>query len=256
MRGLPLLATQVGFENKAFWRNPAAAFFTFIFPIMFLVLLTGLFTDEVDIYGPPTSAATFFTPAIASFAVISASFTNLAITVSFNRDEGVLKRVRGTPLRPSTYMASRVIHSTVIALVLMAVVTLFGAVFYGVDVPTETAPALIVSVVIGAGAFCALGLALTSIIPNADAAPPIVNAVVIPLSFISGMFVPLDDPPKWIEVIGNIFPFKHFADAMKAAFDPFATGSGFEWADLAVVAAWGLVGIVLAIRYFSWEPRR
>jgi ABC-2 type transport system permease protein len=106
--------------------------------------------------------------------------------------------------------------------------------------------------VVGAASFCALGFAITPLIPNEDAAVPIVNATILPLLFLSGIFIPLgDDSPNWIRVVARIFPVKHFADGMQAGF----LGTTFHWSDVVIVAAWGLAGLAFAARYFSWEPR-
>jgi ABC-2 type transport system permease protein len=115
---------------------------------------------------------------------------------------------------------------------------------------------------VGSLSFAAMALALSCVIPNADAAPPIVNAAILPLLFLSGIFIPLDDEaPEWITAVAEIFPVKHFADAMRAGFLGNIEVAGqrvfvFDWVDVAIVAAWGLVGLVLAVRFFSWEPRR
>jgi ABC-2 type transport system permease protein len=130
----------------------------------------------------------------------------------------------------------------------------FGYVFYSADIPTGlTLLRFLVMLVVGAASFCALGLAITAVIPNADAAPAIVNATILPLLFLSGIFIPFgNDTPQWILWIARIFPVKHFADGMQAGF----LGTAFHWTDVLVVAAWGLAGMALAARFFSWEPRR
>ena len=257
MSDLGLAVRQIRFENRSFWRNPASAFFTFVFPIMFLVIFNLLFgSGEYQGFGQTTSVSTFYVPAIAAFAVITATYTNLAISVSIARDEGVLKRVRGTPLPSWAYLAGRVGHSTLMCVLLVAIVTIFGVIFYGVDVPGNKMPAFVVAVIVGAASFSALGLALTGLIPNAEAAPPIANATILPLLFVSDIFIPLEDAPAWLETVAGIFPIKHYSAAMLMAFNPFEPGAGFAWGDLAVVAAWGLAGVLLAIRFFSWEPRR
>ncbi len=133
--------------------------------------------------------------------------------------------------------------------------TAAGALFYDVDVPTSTMPAALITLAVGAAAFCALGLALTSLIPNADAAPAVVNATIFPLLFISDVFVRLEDPPAWLDLAGNLFPVKHLSIALQTAFNPFETGAGFEFAHLAVIAAWGVGALLVSMRYFSWEPR-
>ena len=257
MSDLALLGAQVRTTNKAFWRNPASAFFTFAFPLMFLVIFTSLLgggTTEVA-PGVEIDTANYFVATMAAFAVISATYTNLAISVAFTRDLGILKRTRGTPLPGGIYLGGRVIHAMAISLLLVVITTAFGVAFYDASIPTGT-PLLeyLVTVIVGAMAFSALGLATTAIIPNADAAPAVVNAIILPLLFLSGIFIPLgEDAPEWMKVVGNIFPVKHFAEAMLGSF--YGTPP-FEWSDVLVVAVWGLAGLVAATLFFSWEPRK
>jgi len=253
-----LAARQVRYTNKAFWRNPASAFFTFAFPLMFLVIFTALLgSGTVQLHGLAFNQSTYYVASMAAFSVITACYTNIAMSVTFSRDQGILKRVRGTPLPGPAYLAARVLHATAIAVLLVVLCAAFGAAFYGADVPTGAALGRTVAVVlIGAASFAALGLALTGIIPNADAGPPITNATVLPLLFISGVFIPLgDDTPQWIDTVGRIFPVRHFLDAMMGAFygKPFFD---FSWGDVGVVALWGIAGLLIAARTFSWEPRR
>ena len=255
-----LTLRQVGFENRSFWRNPPAAFFTFVFPLMFLLIFNLIFGgDDIPIGGGRTiSGSTFYVPAIAAFSVITACYTNIAISVATARDLGILKRVRGTPLSPFAYLLARVIHSSAIALLLVGVVTLAGALFYGVDAPTGDLPLFVLTIVVGAAAFSALGLALTSVIPTAQAAPAVVNASVLPLLFISNVFIPVNRAPEWLETFSKLFPVRHYADAMSASFVPDTLGPDyvFDWTSLLVVALWGVAGLLLASRFFSWEPRR
>jgi ABC-2 type transport system permease protein len=246
----------VRYTNKAFWRNPANAFFTFAFPLMFLVIFTGLFgNDNISVAGREISVSTFYVSAIATFSIITATYTNLAINVSFTRDAGVLKRIRGSPLPGWAFMAGRIGHAILVTILLVAIVVTFGALFYDAEVPTRTLPAFLTTIAIGAATFSALGLALTGAIPNADASPAIVNATILPLLFLSGIFIPIQDPNAWYVTVAKVFPVYHFAEAMNSAyFSP--TGSGFEVGDLLVMGAWGLDGVLLAVRFFSWEPRR
>jgi ABC-2 type transport system permease protein len=257
MSGAALAVRQVAFENRAFWRNPAAAFFTVMLPLVFLALFNAIFGDStISIEGGRTDASVFYVPAIAALSVVSACYTNMGMMVTISRDLGVLKRVRGTPLPAWAYVFGRVAHSMLIAALLTAVVTVAGAVLYGVDAPGERLPAYILTLAIAAPAFCALGLALTAIIPNADAAPAIVNGTILPLLFISDVFIPPQETPEWLDIVGNIFPVLHFSQAMQSAYNPYATGVGIEWVHLAVIAAWGFAGTALALRFFTWEPRR
>ena len=247
---------QVRYTNRAFWRNPAAAFFTFAFPLMFLVIFTAIFGNETaTVFGREISQSTFFVPLIATFSIITATYTNLAISITFSREAGVLKRTRGTPLPAWAFMFGRIAHAILVALLLTAIVAAFGAFFYEAEIPTRTLPAFLATVAVGAASFSALGLALTRLIPNADASPAIVNASILPLLFVSGVFLPITDPNAWYVQLAQVFPVYHFSEAMQAAY--FApTGSGFEGVHLLVMAVWGVAGAILAALFFSWEPRR
>lgn len=256
MRDAILILRQVRFENRWFWRNPPAAFFTFVFPLVFLVLFNVIFgNNTIIIPGGVTNEATFYVPAIAALSVITACYTNIAMTISYTRDDGVLKRIKGTPLPVPAYVAARVLHAVLVGLLLVVIVVVFGYVFYEVTIPSNTMPAFIITVMVGSAAFAMLGVAITTFIPNAEAAPAIVNFTVLPLFFISDVFINLEDPPRWLDIVSNIFPVIHFSKAMQTAFNPFETGSGFEPLHLAVIAAWGVGGFIVAITRFSWEPR-
>ena len=256
MSGLALALRQIRYENRSFWRNPPAAFFTFIFPLIFLVIFNAFFgNDRIEVPGGSTRMSTFYVPAIAALSVINACFTGLAMSVSLARDQGLLKRIRGTPLPAWAFLVGRVGHMALVALLLVAIVTAAGALFYGVDVPTRTLPAAIVTLAIGAAAFASLGLAVTALIPSADAAQAVVNAMVLPLLFISDIFIPPENAPAWIATLADLFPLKHLSLALQTAFNPFETGLGLEPVHLAVIAAWGIGGLLLSMRFFSWEPR-
>ena len=255
MNGPALTARQVGYTNKAFWRNPASAFFTFAFPLMFLVIFTALLgKGTVPIGGRQISQTTYYVAAMAAFSVITASYTNIAISVTFQRDAGILKRTRGTPLPGAAYLGARVIHAMLMALLLVVLTTAFGRAFYDASVPSGAPLArFLVMLLVGSASFCALGLAMTAAIPNADASPALVNATVLPLLFLSGIFIAFGDrTPSWILWTARIFPVRHFATGMQAGF----LATSFRWTDVLVVAAWGVAGLLLAVRFFSWEPAR
>jgi ABC-2 type transport system permease protein len=254
MRALRLTFTQLRYVNKTFWRNPAAAFFTFGFPLMFLVIFTVLLghgTMRLD--GGLIHQSTYYVAAMAAFGVITSSYTNVAMTVTFQRDEGILKRTNGTPLPSVSYFGAKVLHALFVALLLVVLTAAFGRVFYQADVPTGlTLLRFLVMVVVGSASFCALGVAITSRIPNADSAPAIVNATILPLLFLSGIFIPLgNNAPAWVMFIERVFPVHHFASGLQAGF----IGTPFSWTDVIVVAAWGVGGLIVALRFFSWEPR-
>jgi ABC-2 type transport system permease protein len=142
----------------------------------------------------------------------------------------------------------------VVAVVMAAVLLGIGWAAYGAHVPGRTALALAVTVVIGAASFCCLGYALTSIVRNEDAAVPTTTAITLPLYFISGVFVPVAGLPHWLSDVGEVFPVRHLASALLTAYSPYTKGLGFDGQDLLIVAAWGVAGLLIALRKFSWQP--
>ena len=253
MSSAAMTVRQVRYTNKAFWRNPASAFFTFAFPLMFLVIFTALLgSGTVLLHGREFNQSTYYVASMAAFSVITACYTNIAISITFSRDTGVLKRIRGTPLPAWSYLFGRIVHA-----VFVAICAVFGWLFYDAQLPISTIGPFLLTLVVGAASFCTLGLAITSAIPNADASPAIVNASILPLLFISDVFIPLrEDAPAWLATIAKIFPVKHFVEGMLASYFPLPGQSSIKGGDLLVVALWGLAGLLLAFRYFSWEPRR
>jgi ABC-2 type transport system permease protein len=254
VKTIRLTFSQIRYVNKAFWRNPSSAFFTFAFPLMFLVIFTALLGHNTEHIGTLTiKTSTYYVAAMAAFAVITACYNNIAIGISFQRDAGVLKRINGTPLPTASFIAARIIHAVLIAILLVAATAVFGHLFYDADIPTGiTLVRFLIMLTLGAAAFCALGLAITTVIPNGDAAAPIVNASILPLLFLSGIFIAFNNStPSWIQWVARIFPIRHFAAGMQAGF----LGTPFHWSDVLVVALWGIAGLALAIHYFTWEPR-
>ncbi len=248
-----LVWQQFRYQNKVFWRTPIAAFFTIVFPLMLLVLFTAIFGND-EIEGLGITTAQYFTPGLAVFAAVSATYTNLAIGTAIARDNGILKRIRGTPIPPWAYIAGRVASSVYLAFLAMALMMAAGVVFYGVQIIARTLPAALLTFVVGVSCFAALGMLVAAISPNGDAAPAITNATLLPVAFISNIFFPIQDPPRWMEIAGNFFPLKAFAEAFRDAFDPTLTGAQFHWPQIGYLALWGVVAGLLAIRFFRWEP--
>jgi ABC-type multidrug transport system permease subunit len=244
---------QLRHANRGFWRSPIAAFFTIIFPLLFLVLLGALIGNQT-LGDTDVRVAQFLTPAIAAFAATTASFTSLAIGLVIEREQGILKRVRGTPVSPWMFMAARIGSTMWIALVSVALMLTVGVVFFGVELIARTAPAALLTLLVGIGCFAALGLAVVALAPSQNATQAITNAVILPLAFISDIFTQ-GDLPDWLETIGWVFPLKHFANALGDTFNPFETGPQFGWDHLAIMTAWGVAGGLVALRFFRWEPR-
>ncbi len=252
---IPLLVRQFRYQDLLFWRNPFSAFFTIVFPMMFLLLFNSLNGGSRLTELGGIRFAQFFTPGIMVFAVVSATYVNLATSVAINRDEGILKRLRGTPMPAWVYVAGRVVQATWAGVLASVLMVLVGVLLFHVKLFWHLMPAAIVTLLLGTVSFCALGLALAAVCPNGETAPAMANFTWLPVAFISSIFFPLAGAPQWLRTLGNVFPVKHFAEALQADFSPFTRGNGFRWGDLAVIALWALRGTIVATRRFQWEPR-
>jgi ABC-2 type transport system permease protein len=251
---LSLVWQQTRYQNLIFWRTPIAAFFTLIFPLLLLFVFASIFGDEeIEFLG--LTVAQYYAPALAVFSAASASYTNIGVGTAYQRDQGVLKRVRGTPLPAWTYMAGKVVSATYIAAIAVLIMMTVGVVVYGVPIYARTLPAAIVTFLIGVGSFAALGLVVAALAPSGNAATAITNTTLLPLAFFSGVFIVANDLPRWMEIVGDIFPLKHFNEAFQAAFNPLSTGQQFHWDHLAVMVFWGIGAVVVAVRFFRWEKR-
>jgi ABC-2 type transport system permease protein len=255
--GVRLVAHQFRYDQRTFWREPASVFFTVALPIIFLVLFAAIFgNDDIDIGGGTTvRAAVYYVPGIMTLALVSATTLNLAISMTSVREQGVLKRLRSTPLPPWVFFAGRVCTSSVISFLMVVLLLAIGRVAYDVDLPLETAPGVIITVIVGTAAGCFLGFAFTTIIPSEQAAPAVTNAIMLPLYFISGVFVPTDDLPDFMQRIADFFWVKHLFEALLTAFDPTTDAPGIAWGHIAVVAIWGVAALLVAMRRFRWTPR-
>jgi ABC-2 type transport system permease protein len=251
---MSLLLHQLRYDQKAFWRNPPAVFFTVLFPVVLLLIFATVFSGQTIEVDGGIEITAYYVPAIITLAVISATMQSLAMSLVIAREDGRLKRGRGTPMPAWVFIAGRVGNSIVVALLMLALIALLGRILYGVAIPLSEAPAILVTLVVGAAAFSCLGIALTAIIPSQDAAAPIVNALLLPLYFLSGIFIPDDELPGGVIDFANHFPIRDFFQAFFNAYLP-GGGSGLDWGNLAVVAIWGVAGLLLAVRFFRWTPR-
>jgi ABC-2 type transport system permease protein len=230
-----LLARQLRYEQRVFWRTPATVFFTLAFPMLMLVIFVALSDD-------PTFAA-FFVPSMAMFGVLTTCYGNVVARVVLRRESGLLQRVRATPLPVAVVVGGLLANAVVVSALLVALVITTGALLYGVALPRDLL-ALIATVVVGGAAFCALGVAAASWVPNVDTADPVVFATLMPIAFVSGVFMPVHDGTLLARA-ADALPVRHLVDA-GAGHDP--------WAHLLVVAAWGVAGAIVAVRRFRWAP--
>jgi ABC-2 type transport system permease protein len=242
MSGLALAWEQFRLERKLFWRNPSAAFFNFVLPLLLLLLIASVFAGDAG-------ELEVLVPGIAGMSVMATTFNALSYNLTFLREEGILKRVRGTPMPAASYLGGLIGSAVLNACVQVALVVAIGNLLYGVEWPQE--PLLLAGfTLLGVICFASLGIAFSHAIPNADAVPAYQNAVFLPLIFISGVFYSADDLPSALEAIAQALPLKHVIDGLSAAI----VGGGSDVAAAAaVVALWAAAGLYAAVRFFRWE---
>ena len=259
MSGYPstvsLVSAQTRYQLVSFWRIPVAFFFTLALPLIMLVLFNALFGNaKIETSDGTWLTRQFYTGGLAAFTAVSATFTNLANMVPIRRDEGVLKRWRGTPLPTWIYMGGFVLSAVVIAFCGVVLMLALGVVAYDLDIEAAKMPAAIVTFLVGVSSFAALGLALASVVGTASSASAAANATILPLAFVSNVFVVTEDAPTWLTTIGSVFPLRPFVESFQDCFTPFVEPPAFNWGELAYVALWGVFGAVVAVRRFRWEP--
>lgn len=253
---LVLALWQVRYEQRSFWRNRARAFFAFLLPIMFLVIFASLNHGSTIVSRGGIAADLFVVPGLLAYGVVMATFMNLATELAASRDLGILKRMRGTPLPRWAFLGGRVGSAVVTAAGVTAVTLLLGALVYDVHVRSATLPGLVLALVVGTASFSALGFGVNLLIPNGDAAPAVANGLILPLTFISGVWSDFGGIPAWLHRIAEVFPIEHLANSLQVVFDPRTSGPGIVGSDMLVLAAWGTVGAVAGVGYLRRERRR
>lgn len=272
MNTVSLSTSQLKLEQKVFWRNPTSAFFTFLFPILMLVIFGAIFGrgsgSGADAY------KTYLVPGMITMAIVSGTWSNLAISICIQRDELLLKRLRGTPLPATALFAGKILNCIVTVAISIVIMIAIGRLLFGVALPVNWVTFLIY-LLYGILTFSILGIAFTAVISNANAAPAIVQLPYMVILFISGVFFPLWQLPNWLVYIANVFPVRWLAEGLRAGYlgedyigcKKLANGNctprsvhGLEsltsvWPALVVLGIWFVVGLVLALRYFRWEKR-
>jgi len=255
--GLPhLIGHQFGYDLRRYWRNAQSVFSTIILPVMFLVIFASVYRHNLTrVPGGTAKFSVYIVPAIVAFGVLFAAFANLTITVVRNRESGIYKRRRAAPLPASAVVTARALIGVLTAAGTTVILVAIGWAAYGASLPSRTAAVFVLDVVVGAAVFCCLGFALATFIHNVDAAQPVALAIALPLTFICGVFIPMAELPHWLGDIGSVFPVHALTDALLAAYNPHTAGAGLRWGDLAILAAWGTAGLIIAVRRFNWLPR-
>ena len=238
---------QYRLERRMFWRNPTAAFFSFVLPLIFLGLFGALNSGD-------TAQLEIIVPGIAGLSVMATTFNALANQMTFLRDAGVLKRMHGSPLPGGAYLAGVLGNAATNAAVQIGIVVLAGRFLFGLGWP-ENWLDLFVFGALGVACFASLGVAFSYVIPNFDAAPAYTNIVFLPVIFISGVFYDVKHVPAFLHDIANALPLVHIINGLKAGL---VTGQPVteHWNDLGVILVWAAFGIVFAVRGFAWETRR
>lgn len=273
MNDLGLLKRQFFAEAKMLLRNPMSVGFTILFPVMFLVIFGSLTGGGIhslsDTPFGQMRYLNYYLSGIATFGVIGACFMNLTILMVMRRDEGILRRKRATPLPTWVLLGGIVAAETALAVTMVIVTTAVAMGIYGTPFPHH--PFMLFGVVLlGAATFCALGMAMTVIIPNQDAGPAIVNLVALPLLFLSGAFFPITN--STIRSIAQVLPIARLQNAMNGSYAPptyscelvkshcppgalVHHASGPHIVDLAILGLWLIAGLVTATRFFRWESK-
>jgi ABC-2 type transport system permease protein len=232
-----LVLHQVRYEQKSYWRNPAGLFFTLGLPVLMLAIFSALNDAEF---------ARRFVPGMLVFGIMNTAYGNLCARLVFRRETGLLKRAKATPVGPGILVAGMVASAAVMTAVVAAVVLAVGRLGYDVPLPTDWVRFVVV-LLVGSASFAALGVGVAGFVPNVEAADPIAFATILPLQFISGIYQPVP-AGSFLHRIADLFPVQHLFRA--------AVGGSGLGGHLAVVALWGVAGVVVAVRTFRWAPRR
>jgi ABC-2 type transport system permease protein len=244
-----LFLHQLRTEQLVFWRSREAAFFIFLFPVLLFVLLGALYSGHFQ--GVPIVWAVL--AGLIAYGCANTAFAGLAIQLVVRRENGILKRLRSTPLPPATYVVA-LLTSTLLVFGLQTVALLvMGRAFYGTPFPSDWG-SFVATIAFGAAAFAALGTATASLIRSAEGSSAVVNFILLPMAFLTGSFGPIHKYPIVLRAIGDVLPLKYF---IRLVYAVYLHGHGF-WTQpgaLAVLGAWGVAGLVLTVLRFRWEPR-
>lgn len=248
-RDIGLVGWQIRYEQRSFWRNRSRGLFTFAFPLMFLAIFASL--DKGGHLSSQGGIAYdyFLVPGILGYAVLTTTFTNLSMTTAVLRDEGILKRMQGTPLPRWAYLVARIASTCIVTAVMTVVVIVSGVLLWGVHVRADALAGIVATLMLGTAAFTTLGIGMAQFIPKAENGPVIINLIVMPISFISNIWFPTNGLPSAVRHIAAAFPIDALARGLEYGFDPRNGGAGFDWARLEVLAIWTVIGVWLMLRF-------
>ncbi len=257
MSAAQLAVHQARYDLKAYLRDPRARGFTVAFPIVMLIIFLYLFKNNVITEnGHRLTAAQYYVPRLGAMTVVGTALAGLVITIAQKRQSGSLKRRRATPVPAWVLVTGDVFTSVLSAIIVVAVLVILGA-LYGFRTDAAGAGVAVLVCIVGGAAFCCMAYGLSTIIGSAESAGPAVNLATLPVYVVSGIYIPDNNLPGWVNTVGSVLPVRPLAIALESAFVPATNGgSRFDGTALLVVAVWGAVGLFVAIRRFSWLPSK
>jgi ABC-2 type transport system permease protein len=240
---------QLRWEQRLFWRSRESAVFVFLFPILLFALLTAVYNGRIN--GLP--APWVLLAGMIGYGAANTAFAGLAITLVSRREIGILKRIRATPLPPAVYLTAVIVSITIVFAIQVASLFVLGRLLESTPWPSNLL-SLVLALALGAAAFAALGLAITGFIRSLEGSSAVLNVIVLPMAFLTGAFGPTRHYPQVLRAIGAVLPLKYLLDLIKGIY---LHGQQFWDKPLAVavLGAWGLFGMAVALRTFRWEPR-
>jgi ABC-2 type transport system permease protein len=205
--------------------------------------------------GATVDFSAYFTPGIIAYSITLTGFNGLLIALTTNRERGILKRYRGTPMPPWVFLSAQILQTVATIVVMAATIVVIGWLAYDVHPQSNALAAFVLYVVLGSATMCALAIALTRATTTADSASAIGPFATVILAFISGVFIPVSSLPDWLRDVGRVFPLAHLAEGLQRTYFSVTADAGIDWSNVAVLAAWGIVSLVIALRTFRWEPQ-
>jgi ABC-2 type transport system permease protein len=259
MSDLRLLVSQSRYALTSTFRNPRAVVFTIAFPVILLVMFNEIFigqgTDTTKVASHTVSSSTYFTAGLIAYSLGLICFTQPLVALTAQRERGQLKRLRGTPVPAWTFIGAQVLRSVLLTFCVGTLMLVLGVIFWNIHVTASTLPGFAVYLLLGTATLCSLGIAMTAFTTTEDTASSLGPFTMVMLSFISGIFIPVDTLPNWLETIGKFFPLYHLAQGLQLTLAGVGGGIGLTGDNVVPLLIWGVAGLFLGARRFHWEPQ-
>jgi ABC-2 type transport system permease protein len=243
---------EVRAEQRLFWRNREAAFFTFFLPVIFFLIFGSIY-GNTQMSHHQGRAAPFLEAGMIGYGVAATCFAGLGITLVVRRESGVLKRIRATPLPPATYLFAVLASTFVVFVIEAGIIMAIGRILFSVAIPHRIF-SLVLTLLLGAGCFAAMGVGITAVVRSSEGSSAVINAVYLPMAIISGTFFNPQTYPEFLRVIAEILPLTHYTQLTRNVMvhnQPFWS----DWGAIGVVLLWGAIGLFAAKRGFRWQPQ-